>query len=1223
MKDEKGGEMKGDTFDRQIEAPRKCLQALGQGAGESPERQEELSTALEELQVAEEALAETNELLETILDHTHMLVAYLDPQFNFARVNRAYAEADERDPSFFPGKNHFDLYPDAENEEIFRRVVETGEPYFVYAKPFEYAEHPGRGVTYWDWSLIPIKDPGEAVTGLVLTVVNVPERVQAEEQLKYHTVLLQTISDAVISTDLNFNILTWNKAAETMYGWQEDEVIGKRVDEATRVEWLYDDQEDATQQLFEQGFWKGEIVQHHKDGARINIRTSVSLIKDGAGNPIGVVAVNRDITERVRAEVKLKRSEERYALAQKVANVGSWDWDIQTGDLYWSEQIEPMFGFGHGEFGATYEAFLESVHHKDRQYVTDSVNACVEEGQDYDIEHRVVWPDGTVRWVSETGNVFRDEKGQAVRMLGIVQDITERKQAEEEVQSLARFPGENRNPVLRVSQDGTIRYANEASAPLLAMWASQVGQRLPDTWRQLTADALSSNKGLTSQVACGERIFSLDFAPVQEAGYVNLYGRDITEQVRAEEALQELAHNLNERVKELDCLYGISRLVQSPGISLEEILQGTIDLIPTAWQYPDITCARIVLEGQEFRTENLEESAWKQTADIVVHGERVGALEVYYLEKRPESGEGPFLGEERSLLNAIVERLGRIIEQKRAEELLREQNRFITTVFESLAHPFYVVDANDYTVKMANSAVCADEWPEPVTCYALTHRRDTPCEGMEHLCPVEEIKKTGKPAVTEHVHYDREGGRRIYEVHGHPILDNEGNVPQIIEYTLDVTDRVRAEEALRKAHDELERRVQMRTATLERAIDELVDLRDAERRQRQLAETLSTASLALTQTLNLDTVMNTLLDYLGRLVPYDSATVILPQDETRLAVRAVRGYERWTDPQEILAITIDAQASPPIHALLTTQKSILIPDTRTHPDWEHPAGAEHVLNWLGVPLVAGDKVIGLCGLDKIEPGFFTQQHIQLAEALVSQAAVVIQNAWLFEQVRAGRERLQSLSHRLVEVQETERRYIARELHDEAGQALTSLMVGLRLLEREAKRPEAIVAGVTELKRMVDGVIEDLHRLAMDLRPASLDHLGLVAALRQYVEAVSDKHGLVVQFETVGFDDRLPSDVETALYRIVQEALTNVIRHARATRVDVLLEQRGDKLIVIVEDNGVGFDPFAAMQSGRLGLFGMRERIEMLAGTLVLESAAGAGTTLLVEVPYGDSDTYRG
>jgi PAS domain S-box-containing protein len=399
-------------------------------------------------------------------------------------------------------------------------------------------------------------------------------------------------------------------------------------------------------------------------------------------------------------------------------------------------------------------------------------------------------------------------------------------------------------------------------------------------------------------------------------------------------------------------------------------------------------------------------------------------------------------------------------------------------------------------------------------------------------------------------------------------------------------------------------------------------LYEAELRARQTAETLSAASLALTQTLELDMVMNTLLDYLGRLVPYDSASVMLAQDETHLAVRAVRGYEGWTDPQEVLAISLNAQASPHVGTLLTQQKSILIPDTRGYPEWVQRAGTEHVRNWLGVPMVADGKVIGVCGLDKAEAGFFTQQHLQLAQALVGQAAVAVQNAWLFDQVRAGRERLQTLSRRLVEIQESERRYVARELHDEAGQALTSLMVGLRLLEREAQRPEAVVAGVAELKRMVDGVLENLHRLAMDLRPASLDHLGLVAALRQYAEAVSDQHGLVVQFETVGFHDRLPSDVESSIYRMVQEALTNVIRHARATRVDVLLEQRDDKLIVIVEDNGVGFDPPAAMQNGRLGLFGVRERAEMLGGRLVLESAAGAGTTLLVEVPYGDSDPDR-
>jgi signal transduction histidine kinase len=139
---------------------------------------------------------------------------------------------------------------------------------------------------------------------------------------------------------------------------------------------------------------------------------------------------------------------------------------------------------------------------------------------------------------------------------------------------------------------------------------------------------------------------------------------------------------------------------------------------------------------------------------------------------------------------------------------------------------------------------------------------------------------------------------------------------------------------------------------------------------------------------------------------------------------------------------------------------------------------------------------------------------------------------------------------------------------------------------------------------------------MNLRPAALDHLGLMAALEQYVHAFERQHGITTQIETVGLaDERLPPDMETALYRIVQESLTNVARHAQATHVDVVTERRDKRVIVIVEDDGIGFDPEAAMQSSRLGLLGMRERAEMLGGSLAIESTPGTGTTVHVQVPY--------
>ncbi len=353
------------------------------------------------------------------------------------------------------------------------------------------------------------------------------------------------------------------------------------------------------------------------------------------------------------------------------------------------------------------------------------------------------------------------------------------------------------------------------------------------------------------------------------------------------------------------------------------------------------------------------------------------------------------------------------------------------------------------------------------------------------------------------------------------------------------------------------------------------------------------------------------------LIPFDVGCIALLEDETKLAVRATCGMDQTNLPDQYFAALLTNNSNSLIENPLTTQSSYLIPDTQHDGQWtiNSPAIPSQMATWLAVPIVTGHKVIGLCLLAAAQANRFSQEHQQIAEAMLSQAAVAIQNAWLFEQIRVGRERLQSLSHRLVDIQEAERRYIARELHDEVGQALTSLMVGMRLIERDAAKPERVLGGISQLKQMVDEVLENLHRLAVHLRPASLDHLGLIPALQQYIDDLNERSDLSIKFETMGVDMRVESELETVLYRIVQEALTNVFKHAQATRVDVLIERREEKLVTIIEDDGVGFDTAQPVSENHLGLFGIRERLDMFGGTLHLESSPGIGTTLFVEVPY--------
>ena len=232
-------------------------------------------------------------------------------------------------------------------------------------------------------------------------------------------------------------------------------------------------------------------------------------------------------------------------------------------------------------------------------------------------------------------------------------------------------------------------------------------------------------------------------------------------------------------------------------------------------------------------------------------------------------------------------------------------------------------------------------------------------------------------------------------------------------------------------------------------------------------------------------------------------------------------------------------------------------------------------------------------------------------------------AEMIRRQRAEKEH-KKLLRRLADAQESERARISRELHDQLGQELTALKLGLRLVKNQGAAVPAVRQSVDKLEQVASGLMQAIHRLAWELHPAVLDDLGLEAAMRRYTGEWSEHNQVPVDFHCTGMDaGRLPLELETALYRVGQEALTNILRHAAAKRVSVLLERRPDLISLIVEDDGAGFDAAALFQAarsrGKLGLLGMRERITMAGGTIEVESTPGAGTTVFARIPLETGD----
>jgi signal transduction histidine kinase len=365
-------------------------------------------------------------------------------------------------------------------------------------------------------------------------------------------------------------------------------------------------------------------------------------------------------------------------------------------------------------------------------------------------------------------------------------------------------------------------------------------------------------------------------------------------------------------------------------------------------------------------------------------------------------------------------------------------------------------------------------------------------------------------------------------------------------------------------------------------------------------ESLNEVGNALATETDLDRLLDLVARRLRELLDARLVTVLLPSGDDELRFAAVAG-----DRAELAGATVTRSTSK-TGRVLERRQSERVDAVLDDPDVDHEAmRLLAARSGLWVPLLVRGRAIGvLAAHDKLGADVrFTDTDLRLAETFATRAALAVD---LSERIA------QDALRRVVEAQELERRRLARELHDETGQALTSILLGLKALE-ERTADEASRAATEELRELVVSTLQDVRRLAVELRPTALDDFGLVAALERLSGSFAEQTGISVDFQTALADERLPEEVETALYRIVQESLTNVVKHARARRVSILLARREGAVKAVVEDDGRGFDP-AELAGDGFGLVGMRERLALLGGRLEVESGPEAGTTIAAEVP---------
>jgi signal transduction histidine kinase len=383
---------------------------------------------------------------------------------------------------------------------------------------------------------------------------------------------------------------------------------------------------------------------------------------------------------------------------------------------------------------------------------------------------------------------------------------------------------------------------------------------------------------------------------------------------------------------------------------------------------------------------------------------------------------------------------------------------------------------------------------------------------------------------------------------------------------------------------------------------------------------LSQVSAALSGLWDLDAILNVALENVLNIMNGATGGILLLDEETKtLSYRVHRGLS--AEYVEGMRMKLGEGIAGRV---AESGKAVLLPDISTDPHTAHPdlVSKEGLKAFISVPLQAKDKVLGVINVASHMPHGFTTNDLYLLHSIGDQLGVAIEQSRLYERLHKARERFRQLARQTLLAEEQERRRIARELHDETSQTLSGLALQLQALVDTAEMSSSpdveFVAKLKKVQSLAIQVHREISRLIADLRPALLDTLGLVPAIRQYAESSLRPLGINISVAVKGAERHLPSEVEVGVFRWAQGAIGNIAQHSKAKNASIALEYRDDELLVHISDDGQGFDVSTVTdieESGRgRGLFSMKERVGLLGGTCRVESRPGQGTDVRARVP---------